>query len=169
MAAMAERSRNDIDHAMALLSAPLELSAAAPATLLPTAAIGAPAAPAQVPPRPTPAAAQDLRTRLLVTLRSALLQPPAQQPTALSRFGAVRDEATRKGLLELRLEAELAEARAAGATGSGVTPAAAASARERASALEGEARARGFALIAARAAALARPAQPAAAAGRVPH
>jgi tetratricopeptide (TPR) repeat protein/tRNA A-37 threonylcarbamoyl transferase component Bud32 len=169
MAAMAERSRNDIDHAMALLSAPLELSAAAPATLLPTAAIGAPAAPAQVPPRPTPAAAQDLRTRLLVTLRSALLQPPARQPTALSRFAAVRDEATRKGLLELRLEAELAEAAAAGTTGSGVTPAAAASARERASALEGEARARGFALIAARAAALARPAQPAAAAGRVPH
>jgi tetratricopeptide (TPR) repeat protein/tRNA A-37 threonylcarbamoyl transferase component Bud32/TolB-like protein len=117
------RSRADIDRATALLQ---------------------PSAPAS--------ASQDLRARLTVACRAALLLPPEQGHQATAALAAVRDEATRHGLRELRFEAELAEAERARAAGQ---PAAA---RDLAATLVNEARASGFALIDARATALAAPA-----------
>jgi tetratricopeptide (TPR) repeat protein/tRNA A-37 threonylcarbamoyl transferase component Bud32 len=114
------RSRADIDRATALLQ---------------------PSAPAS--------ASQDLRARLTVACRAALLLPPEQGQQAAAALVAVRDEATRRGLRELRFEAQLAEAERASAAGH---PAAA---RELAATLVNEARASGFALIDACATALA--------------
>ncbi|MBV8201369.1 MAG: tetratricopeptide repeat protein [Acidobacteria bacterium] len=121
----APRARLAIDRATALLQ-------------------GSPAAPAS----------QDLRSRLTVALRAAALLPAAQRQEAAAALAGVRDEATRSGLLELRLEAELALAEQARAGG------AAATARALAAALLPEARASGYALIDARAAALADLRQP---------
>jgi tetratricopeptide (TPR) repeat protein/tRNA A-37 threonylcarbamoyl transferase component Bud32 len=114
------RARSAIDRATALLQA----SSAAPAS-------------------------QDLRTHLTVALRAASLLPPAQRQEAAAALAGVRDEATRSGLLELRLEAELALAEQARASGPPAT------ARALAAALQPEARASGYALIDARAGALA--------------
>ncbi|HVR09035.1 MAG TPA: tetratricopeptide repeat protein [Thermoanaerobaculia bacterium] len=116
----APRARSAVDRAAALLQ-------------------GSPAAPAS----------QDLRSRLTVALRAASLLPAAQRREAGTALAAVRDEATRSGLLELRLEAELALAEQARASGPPAT------ARTLAAALQPEARASGYALIDARAAALA--------------
>jgi tetratricopeptide (TPR) repeat protein/tRNA A-37 threonylcarbamoyl transferase component Bud32 len=116
----ASRARAAIDRAMALLQ-------------------GSPAAPAS----------QDLRSRLTVALRAASLLPAAQRQEAAAALAGVRDEATRSGLLELRLEAELALAEQARLSGPPAT------ARALAAALLPEARASGYALIDARAAALA--------------
>jgi tetratricopeptide (TPR) repeat protein/tRNA A-37 threonylcarbamoyl transferase component Bud32 len=109
-------------------------------------------------PSPSASASQDLRARLTVAWRAAVLLPPEQGQQAAAALAAVRDEATRNGLRELRLEAELALAERAHAAG---PPAAA---RALAAALVPEARASGFALIDARASALA--AAPARGAGR---
>ncbi len=106
---------------------------------------------------PAAPASQDLRSRLLVALRAASLLPPAQRQEAAAALAGVRDEATRGGLVELRLEAELALAEQARASG---PPAVA---RALAAALLPEARASGYVLIDARAAALAAGPQPAAA------
>jgi tetratricopeptide (TPR) repeat protein/tRNA A-37 threonylcarbamoyl transferase component Bud32 len=107
-------------------------------------------------PSPSAPASQELRARLTVAWRAAFLLPPEQGQQAAAALAAVRDEATRSGLRELRLEAELAQAERARAAG---PPAAA---RALAAALVPEARASGFALIDARASALAAaPAAPA--------
>jgi tetratricopeptide (TPR) repeat protein/tRNA A-37 threonylcarbamoyl transferase component Bud32 len=98
---------------------------------------------------PAAPASQELRSRLTVALRAAALLPAAQQRQAAVALAGVRDEATRAGLIELRLEAELALAERA------TTGPAPGAARALAAALEPEARAGGYALIAARAAALA--------------
>src|ERR1700687_1202727 len=75
----ASRARSSIDRATVLLQ-------------------GSPAAPAS----------QDLRSRLTVALRAASLLPAAQRQEAAAALAGVRDEATRSGLLSLRLEAALA-------------------------------------------------------------
>jgi eukaryotic-like serine/threonine-protein kinase len=98
---------------------------------------------------PAAPAVQDLRCRLTVGWRAASLQPPEQRQQADAALAGVRDEATRSGLVELRLEAELALAERAHASGPPAT------ARTLAAALLPQARASGFALIEVRAAALA--------------
>jgi tetratricopeptide (TPR) repeat protein/tRNA A-37 threonylcarbamoyl transferase component Bud32 len=129
----ASRARVAIDRAKALLQ-------------------GSPAAPAS----------QDLRSRLTVALRAASLLPAARRQEAAAALVGVRDEATRSGLLELRLEAELTLAEQARLSGPPAT------ARALAAALVTEARASGYALIDARATALAAlpPAPAAATAGQ---
>lgn len=98
---------------------------------------------------------QDLRTRLTVALRAARLRPANEALPAAAELRAVAAEAARAGLLELRLEADLALAeailRAAPAAAAG---AAGADHRTPIAALEIEARAKGFGAIANRCAAL---------------
>jgi len=103
---------------------------------------------------PAAPAVQDLRCRLTVGWRAASLVPAEQRQQADTALAGVRDEATRSGLVELRLEAELALAERAHASGPPAT------ARTLAAALLPEARASGFALIESRAAALAAPPAP---------
>jgi tetratricopeptide (TPR) repeat protein/tRNA A-37 threonylcarbamoyl transferase component Bud32 len=98
---------------------------------------------------PAAPASQDLRVRLTVAVRAASLMPASQERQAAAALAAARDDATRSGLLELRLEAELALAERARASGPPAT------ARALAAVLLPEARAGGYALIDARAAALA--------------
>lgn len=98
---------------------------------------------------PAAPAVQDLRCRLTVGWRAASLLPAEQRQQADTALAGVRDEATRSGLVELRLEAELALAERAHASGPPAT------ARTLAAALLPQARASGFALIETRAATLA--------------
>jgi tetratricopeptide (TPR) repeat protein/TolB-like protein len=138
------RAQADIERATALLQAAVPL--APPATANPLAQVppGSPAAPAVL------GAVQDLRVRLLVELRAAALLPPAQDAKAQAALATVRDEAARTGLLELQLDAKLVLAdRAEHARNT--FPA---TTRSLAAALAAEARAHGFDLLAAQAAAL---------------
>ncbi len=82
-------------------------------------------------------------------MRAAVLLPPGRQAQAAAALAGVRDEAAGSGLVELRLEAELALAERARAAGRPAT------ARALAAALVRDAHAAGYALIDARAAALA--------------
>ena len=86
---------------------------------------------------------QDLRARLLVELRTARLHAPAE---AERRLRSALEEAARAGLVEIRLEGELALAELEAARGR------AADAQARRATLEKEAKAKGYGWIARRAA-----------------
>jgi tetratricopeptide (TPR) repeat protein/tRNA A-37 threonylcarbamoyl transferase component Bud32/TolB-like protein len=99
------------------------------------------------------AGGQDLRARLVVGLREALLMQRSDPARAGQALAAVLAGAESGGLLDLRLEAGIALAQTEAARGQ-LAPA-----RARLAAIEKEARERGFGLLAARAhAALAPPA-----------
>jgi tetratricopeptide (TPR) repeat protein/tRNA A-37 threonylcarbamoyl transferase component Bud32/TolB-like protein len=96
---------------------------------------------------------QDLRARLVVGLRAALLAQAGDPAHTAQALGEVVAGAERGGLIDVRLEAGIALARTEAARGQ------LAGARARLEAIEKEARERGFGLLAARAhAALASPA-----------
>jgi tetratricopeptide (TPR) repeat protein/tRNA A-37 threonylcarbamoyl transferase component Bud32 len=88
---------------------------------------------------------QDLRARLVVDLRSALLRQQTDPVRAGQALAAVLAGAERGGLFDLRLEAGIALAQTEAARGQ-LAPA-----RARLAAIEKEARERGFGLLAARA------------------